>query len=269
MVKKLYKHETLAWFRVLSVIFGIVLAVSAMHRIIQIFENDTIYYSIISGSASFVYTLAVMTCLAAPVVFGVVRFYKNLFTGEGYLSFTLPVTPANHLWVKVVTAVVFSLLSALVCLVSVLIVTAGEVFTEICNAAEYLIRQIPQDIAGHLAGYCAEILVLLIVSFFASFLLNDACICIGQLFRKNRILGAVGVYFGYYVITQILSTIMGVMLVILEETGSLDAIYSFIEKHEMETVHIALCGSIAVTAVMALVYWLICHHIMRKKLNLE
>ena len=68
----------------------------------------------------------IMVALAFPFVYSVIRFYRNLFTGEGYLSFTLPVTPANHLWVKVVTAVSFSLLSVLVAALSGVIITAGE-----------------------------------------------------------------------------------------------------------------------------------------------
>ena len=269
MVKKLYKHELLAWLRVLTIIFGIVLGVSVMHRIIQLFENDSVYYSIVNGSVSFMYGIALLVCSVAPLVFGVVRFYKNLFTGEGYLSFTLPVRSADHLWVKLWTAVGFSILSVIVCAVSVLIVTAGDVFTEICKAGAYLLNRIPQNMVGHAVGYCLEFLVLLVVSTAGSFLLYDACICIGQLFRKNRILAAVGVYFGYNVISQILGTVLGVAMVILEASGAMDGVYAYAQTHAAEMVHIILCGSIAATGMCALVCWLICHHIIRKRLNLE
>lgn len=269
MVRKLYKHEILAWLRVLAILFGIVLAVSVMHRIIQLFENDSVYYSIINGSVSCMYGIALLVSSAAPVVFGVVRFYKNLFTGEGYLTFTLPVTPADHLRVKLWTAVGFSVVSGIVCLVSVLIVTAGDVFTEICKAVAYLLEMIPEKMVGHAVGYCLEGVVLLVASTAGSFLFYDACMCIGQLFRKNRILAAVGVYFGFSVVSQILSTVLGVALAILEASGALDGIYAYAETHVAETVHIFLGGSIAATTVLTLVCWLICHHIIRKKLNLE
>ena len=68
MVKKLYKHELLAWLRVLTIIFGIVLGVSVMHRIIQFFENDSMYYSIVNGSVSFMYMIALLVCSVAPLV---------------------------------------------------------------------------------------------------------------------------------------------------------------------------------------------------------
>lgn len=269
MVRKLYKHEILAWLRVLCIIFGIVLAVSVLHRVIQIFENDSLYYSIINGSASFMYGMALLVCIMAPVVFGVVRFYKNLFTGEGYLTFTLPVRAADHLWVKLWTAVGFSVVSGIVCVISVLIITAGDVFTEICKAVAYLLKMIPEKMTGHAVVYCLEMLALLVVSTAGSFLLYDTCICIGQLFRKNRILAAVGVYFGFSVVKQILSTLLGVVLAVLEASGSMDGIYTFIETHVAEAAHIFLCGSTVATAVFALLCWLVCHFIIRKKLNLE
>lgn len=269
MVRKLYKHEFKAWFRIMSIILGITLAVAGMLRIIQLFETNTVYYNIINGSAIFMYVIALLACLVSPVIFGIVRFYKNMFSGEGYLTLTLPVTPANHLGVKVTTAVVFSILSFVVCMVSVMIVTAGEVFTEICKAADYLVKMIPEDITGHLIGYCIEFFLLMLVALFSTYLLYYTCICIGQLFRKNRVLAAVGVYFGFYVLNQILSTILSVVMVVLEETGMLDAFYLLIGEHPRETVHLVFAGMIVLSGILSLVYYLICHGIIRKRLNLE
>ena len=42
MVKKLFKHEFLAWLRVLPIIYGITLIVAGMHRLLQVFENDSV-----------------------------------------------------------------------------------------------------------------------------------------------------------------------------------------------------------------------------------
>lgn len=269
MVKKLYKHECIAWLRVMTVIWIATLAVAGVHRIIQLFESDTVYYGIVSGSAIFVYAVAVLACMAAPTVFGITRFYRNFFTGEGYLTFTLPVTQRAHLWVKASTAVCFSVVSALVCLMSVMLITAGEMFCEILKAADYLLREIPQELSGHIALYALEYLVLLLVALFASHLLYDTCICIGQLFRKNRILAAVGVYFGLYLISQIFGTVFSVVLVILGEAGVLDQLTSLAAQHPVASVHIALCTAIVLSGLSALVYWLICHGILRRRLNLE
>jgi hypothetical protein len=269
MVKKLYKHEFLAWLRVMPILYGLMLAMAAINRCIQLFENDSVYYDIIFGSSVTIYVIALAAGIAAPMLFGVVRFYRNLFTGEGYLSFTLPVTPANHLWVKVVTAVSFSLLSVLVAALSGVIITAGEVFHEICKAIAYLLKEIPQALAGHLALYCLEMTVLMILSAFSAYFLYYMCICVGQMSRKNRILAAVGVYFGVYLLTQILGTGLSIVLVVLEAAGVLDHLLMLLEEYPKEAIHISLCAGILTSTVISAVCYLVCHRIIRKKLNLE
>lgn len=269
MVKKLYKHEFLAWLRVVPIIFGITLLTAAFHRVLQIFETNSVYYNIVNGSAIILFAVSLLVCLAAPIVFGVVRFYKNLFTGEGYLTFTLPVSTTTHLNVKVITTVVFSIASFVVCLLSALIITAGDVFTELWKAFVYIWKLIPKEDAGHLIGYAAEFCVLMIVAMFASVLLYNSCLCIGQLAKKNRILLAVGVYFGYYMLTQFFSTIFIIIFTVLETTDALAPIYSWVVAHPWASGHIGLCGMIVLDAVLGFILWLVCRFILRKKLNLE
>lgn len=269
MVRKLYKHEFLAWLRVMSVIWIITLAMAGVHRLLQLFETDTIYYGIVSGSALFVYFVAVMACVASPEIFGIVRFYRNFFTGEGYLTFTLPVTQRAHLWVKLSTAVIFSAASVLVCLLSVMVITAGEVFSEILKAAAFLFQEFSGEELLHVIGWLLELTVLLLVANFSTHLLYGTCICIGQLFRKNRILAAVGVYFGFYLIGQAVNTVLSVAIVILGETGILDSLVIFLENQAEAAIHLFFGVSILLSALLALVYWLISHSILRKRLNLE
>ena len=269
MVKKLFKHEFLAWLRVLPVIYAITLGMAAMHRILQFFENDSDYYAMLNGSALSIYIIALTACLVTPLIFAVVRFYRHLFTGEGYLTMTLPVTAGNHLWVKCLTAVAFFAISALVGLLSGMIITAGEVFAEICKAAAYLLKQIPGDAAAHLAGYIAELLVLTLVALFSSCFFYYTCICLGQRFRRHRVLAAVGVYFGFHVASQFLATFLGVFLMAMELTLQLEKLEKFFDAHPEASVHIFLGGQILLSTLVAGVYFLICHHTIRKKLNLE
>lgn len=269
MVKKLYKHEFLAWLRVVPIIFAITLLTAGFHRILQIFETNTTYYEIVHVSAIVLFVVALLVCLASPIVFGIVRFYKNLFTGEGYLTFTLPVKPVTHLWVKVSTTMVFSIASLLVCIAAACIITAGDVFRELWKAGVYLWNQIEDSYIGHITGYIAEGVLLVLVAVFATILLYNACLCIGQLAKKNRILLSVGAYFGYYIITQVLGTVFIIVFTVLESARALDPIYEYVGAHPLTSVHIILWLCVVFCALLALVYWLICQWILRKKLNLE
>lgn len=269
MVKKLFKHEYLAWLRVLPIIYGITLVVASMLRLVMLFESDSLYYDLVFGSAVFMLIVALIVTVGASTVFAIQRFYKNLFTGEGYLTHTLPVTPANHLWVKGLTAVSFDVMSVIVCLLAAVIVTAGDALTVFWQNTVNTLRNIPSELAGHFAGWAAEYLLLFLAALLYSRFFFYLCICIGQLFRKNRILASIGVYFGFYVLSQILSTVMLVAVAILRETGVLSELGMLFIEHPLASIHVALCGSAVLTVLAALVYYWICLHILRKRLNLE
>ena len=269
MVKKLYKHEFLAWLRVLPIFFGITLLTAGFHRILQLFESDSIYYNIINISALVLFFVSVMVSIAAPIVFGIIRFYKNLFTGEGYLTFTLPVKTTTHIWVKSLTTLTFCVGSAIVCFAAFCLITAGDVLAELWNAGIFLLEKIPAKYAGHIAGYVAEGCVLLLIAMFATIMLYNSCLCIGQLAKKNRILLSVGAYFGYYLLTQVVGTVFVITFTILETTNALVPIYRYINEHPLASIHQGLSVGILWYSLLSLVFFLVCRFILRKKLNLE
>lgn len=269
MVKKLYKHEFLAWLRVMPMIFGITLLTAAFHRILQFFETDSTYYNIVNGSAIFLFVVALLVCLAAPVVFGIIRFYKNLFTGEGYLTFTLPVKNTTHLLVKSTTTLVFCVAAVFVCIGACCLITAGDVLTELWKAGVYLIHWFPDKYIGHFSGYMAEGCLLLLVATFSTILLYNFCLCVGQQAKKNRIMRSVGTYFGYYILSQILGTILLIVITVMDANGALVAYYRFFEAHPLATIHIFMGIAIVWFALLGLVFWLISRYILRRKLNLE
>ncbi len=269
MVKKLFKHEILAWLRVWTPMQIILLAVAAFGRVWQFFENDSMAYDIIFGSAVGLYVVAIIASIGLVTVFGVVRFYKNLFSREGYLSFTLPVTPAQHIWVKMLTAGLFSLLSLVVIFLSFGVFTAGEFFVEIVKALSYIMKQAIPLLGAHLIFYIIEFVLLMAVAVLGGSLLYYTCIALGQTFKKNRVIGAIGVYFIYYIINQVIGTVLSVIIMLLAQTDFFLAIGRFIEENPFETVHIVLCGSLVLSSLLAALYFVITHAVMRKKLNLE
>jgi len=273
MVKKLFKHEFKAWLRVLPLFWLAMLGVAVAGRVVQFFETETVYYYLVFGSAMLAFAGAAFVLLGAPTVFDVYRFYRNLFTGEGYLSFTLPVSPTQHLLVKLLTAACFQLMTLAVVLLSSLVLIAGDVLIEVLKAAAYLwkelIPQIPEDVIPHLIGYVVEYGALILVSVLGSSLMYYSCICIGQLARKNRVLLAVGVFFGYQIITQILSTGVSLLFMVLSASGVMEKLVELMDQHPFATYHVILGGTLLLAALFAVLYWIICHRIMSKRLNLE
>ena len=200
---------------------------------------------------------------------GITRFYKNLFTGEGYLTFTLPATPHQHIVVKVITAVCVELISLVMILISVCIVTAGEMLKEIIIALRYLVGELYQVVGNHMVTVGLEFMLLTLIACFTSIMLYYTFISIGQLFKKNRILAAVGAYFVYYILTQIVSTVISIVFSILAANGVLDQVGLWVIDHVSAAVHIGMWSAIVLSAIFALVEYFVIKWVITKKLNLE
>ena len=273
MVKKLFKHEFLAHLRIMGVVYVILLTIAGAGRLIQCFEQDNIPYKIVSSASILTYGVSVMGAFAFTFVLAIVRFYKNLFTAEGYLSFTLPVTPAQHIFVKSVTALTMELITFFAVLLSGCIITAGEVLAEIWKAAAYLLDKLHAAIGFQDLWIGMECILLLVLWLLADFMLYYLFIAIGQLFKKHRILAAVGAYFAYYILTQILSTVGIVIFSVFATSSSFDIfmawLWEFIGEHPYVFVHSWLWLAMLIPAALSLVSFFVIKKIITKKLNLE
>lgn len=269
MVKKLAKYEIYAYSRTMLPMFIILLGVGLLTRFVQLFENNTTAYSIVNGSSIVALVVSVIVCLVMTVFVAISRYYKNLFSREGYLSFTLPVTPSQHIFTKCSIAVLFFIIGAVLSGLAIVIATEKEVLTEIFKAAAYIIKKVTAVVpAKHYVFYIIEAFVLVITSLACELLLFYACMTIGQLARKNRILLSFGVYFIYYFITQILGTIFIIVFAVFSER-IVEVVGKFVAKHSFASIHLGLIGAILLTVILGTVYYIIIHYIMSKKLNLE
>lgn len=269
MVKKLFKHEFLAYARVMTVVYTILLVVATAGRIIQIFENDSIAYDIVSIISYITYGVSIFAVLGFCFVFAITRFYKNMFTFEGYLSFTLPVTSAQHIWVKSITALSFGCMTLIAVLVSGCIITAGEVLVEIFKALGYIWEKIFEVAKYHTVLVVVEVVVLFLVVTFTSYLLCYMFISIGQLFKKNRILAAVGAYFVYYIITQIISSVFLIVVSEFVPSSAFVKLSEFIELHPYVSIHTGIWGMSLLSGLFAAICFFVVKAITTKKLNLE
>lgn len=273
MVKKLMKHEFLAYIRVMGVVYLVLLGVAALSRFVQFFEAETVPYNIVRGASFVVYAICLLGTLASNTVMAVVRFYKNLFTAEGYLTLTLPVTPAQHLWVKVLTAMYMQVATMLVIYLSGCVITAGEMLVEIGKAGAYIWAEIYELVGFHSVLFSGEFAILLLGQFATTVMLYYLCIAIGQLCRKNRVLSAVGVYFGFYILAQILATVCMVAFSVFAMTDAFNEFMMelglWVTEHPYTAVHSFMGIVFAMQAVFFLVEFLAVKGIIAKKLNLE
>ena len=270
MVKKLFKYEFFSYARTLLPINLILIGISIMGRLIQFLENDGIPYRILFNSTQLAVGIAITASLLLTFVIAIVRFYRNLFGAEGYLSFTLPVTPAQHIWVKLATASLFLVITVFSILLSLAIMTAGEYLVEIFKAIGYLLKQFFDYLKADTVFYLLEFLLALAVSVAYSYLLFYTCIAIGQRSKKNRILMAGLAYFVFYMIGQAIATVLIIILAILD--SSTELLYHtlcWIVKNPIPSVHIVFIASIVIYAALSVACFCFTHYTVKHKLNLE
>lgn len=145
----------------------------------------------------------------------------------------------------------------------------GDAFTEIMKAASYLSGLAFKEIGVHYIFYVIEIILIAIVSCAAQYLLFYACISVGQIARKTRILAAFGVYFGYYFAMQMLGTIF--IIIVTLNDSFFERIYNYIVGNYSNYTfyHIILCCVLVVDILLSCLYYFVSHHMIKKKLNLE
>ncbi len=191
------------------------------------------------------------------------RFYKNKFTDEGYLTFTLPVSNHEIFLSSWLNMLIWSAISGAVVLLCVGIIVLFGTAEQGLVSSEFLeeVQQIPfgKIFAEEFgSGYMALALASQIVSFLAGPAILMSCITIGAVAaKKHKILMAAGIY---YIYTMAMS--MGRSVV----EG-----YSMIEALRSESntaMYISVAGELVLTLAAAAVGYFLSTHLMKNKLNL-
>ncbi len=271
MVKKLFKHEFIYYFRTFALFLPIVLVIGVMARVFRLFENsDSALVDIAIFSSASMLVVACFSLIMLSVVVAVVRFYKNMYSAEGYLTFTLPVNNAQHIFVKLLTAICCQAICLLTVIIATTIALSGEPLSDLAQILSIGFAEFYEELGmANFIAFIFDIIVITLLSVVGNMLLYYACITVGQTAKKNRILMAVGAYFIYYIATQIISTVIVMVITVFGMTGAFDGIVNWLDNHITVAMHLALGTSIVIYAAMAVAFWYVTQWIMTKKLNLE
>ena len=129
MLGKLLKYDIKALWKmmlplILSALGVSVVGTIALRIMVEMSRSSVRMENPFSGlfiaSLGMIVFVAVMGLIAFGVistVFILYRYYKNLFTDEGYLTFTLPVTPHEILLSKTINGIIWSVVTTVVTVV--------------------------------------------------------------------------------------------------------------------------------------------------------
>ena len=274
MLGKLMKYDFRCMIRKFGPLWAGLVAMAAINgfTVGHVLENsrfDGVLAFLFGGLPIVVlFALWVATCVMM-IVFVCERFYKGLLGDEGYLMFTLPVTPAEHIASKLIVALVMELLTGLAALAGMLafvMVYDGAGFLEgLREFGAFLARlDIPQGVPGLIA--------LLFLLAFASTVCTDLqiyqAISLGHLAKKNRVAMSVIAFVGINLALSMVISVIGRLF------GSIDVNFTletFDEPMEMLVSYgtKALWTLIAWSVLKSVGFFFGTDLILSKKLNLE
>ena len=163
----------------------------------------------------------VLVMLGAMVVHFIItlqRFWKNLMGDEGYLMFTLPVSTGELLWSKAICAFVWGVVTALMVLLSVLVLAwhpqlVQAVKQELSTIAPEEWQLILQMLHSVLPPVMWPILVAeAVISGVGGLFLLYSAMAIGHTVKNHKVLASVG---AYGVISMVLGTAASLLMNLL------------------------------------------------------
>ena len=267
MLKKLYKHEFYSLFRNLWPIYIALLGLAGISRISYLFSaKNNVFLGIFQGSSTTLYCLSIFALFITSLIIVITRFYKNLLSHEGYLTFTLPVTATQHITCKLVCGVTVMLMNLIAVFLSLLILALQPgIFEVILQGIKEAWQAIIQSTStANVVLIIAEFIIFGIVAMTTSLLMFYVSLAIGQQF-KNRIAAAVVAYICIYYSLQMINTII-LMPIMIANADFMDNIFI---NYGVSALQIVFGAVILYQLILGIVYFIVTRTFLTKKLNLE
>lgn len=216
MLRKLIKYDFKALSHYLIVIHAMLLITAVLGRLLFVgrLMSDPGRLSNAGAIATIIgiiiYVILFMTAVFGTMLMIAICFYKNLYSDEGYLTHTLPVTRGQLLISKTVSGSVWMLLDMMMVILSLFIlVLTRPVLDSFSSSWDELLSAMGFPASTGYGKILLAFAVLFIVSAVGNVVLIYVSITIGQLFSNHRVLGAVVVYFVINTIVSIICSIAG------------------------------------------------------------
>lgn len=293
MLGKLMKYDMRYMAHILPWIYLGGLGASALISTLIILAGSADY--LLAGTVlfGFLFVIAVEAVAVCSAVFMMVRIYKNLFSDEGYLTFTLPVKNQAVVSSKILTGAIWTLISYAAIFIMLLLpylalvyripgLVPGDIlefFRTVFSALDDSIRAYPVK--------TVVIIVLFILNgvamLFYSVSLYTLCAAATHRTKKARGFASVamflGISFGVSIVRGIVASIVNTALF---ESAAMDqnpvtntsivpffGIFDAVVGTQMNANIANLSVSLAFSLAVIIVSWCVSVHIVNKDLNLQ
>lgn len=146
MLSRLMKYEMRSQSRLLLPLHALLLLASILGRFFitgKVYERvPTVVFIILIT----LYLFSLVGISTGTQLFISVRFYQSLFSDEGYLAFTLPVTPGQHLLARTLVGGLWALIDTVIIFASfIILVMVPEVSAHWPELSESLTKELGMD----------------------------------------------------------------------------------------------------------------------------
>lgn len=224
MLKKLTTYEIKATSRFFLPLFAVFAGTSVILKIyFSLLPTNS--QNVLAGLIGIIFVCCY--ALLAIGLFGMCyficfyRFYKNIYSDEGYLTLTLPVTVDSHIVSKLITSILWILSSILLIIASVFLFFAGtHMFSEFMHEFSSIMHFIYTTYieSGGTTLLTVSGIISVMIQIVGVPLFIYMCITIGGLFPNHKLSASIaaffiiqlGLSFFYTVFTYLLMTIFNV-----------------------------------------------------------
>ena len=277
MLSRLIHHEWKETWRIPVISFIVILFLTLVCFIcFRQMEPPADENSINAGAFVFMmlYCL-IISCISMVVtIYIAIRFYRNLYTDEGYLMHTLPVTPRQLILAKLLVAALWVFVLSMLALWAICCILLfglpAMALVDMPVVISSLMEYFPQIFGMGPVAFLLFYVVLSLVSAFSSVLIAYAAVSLGQLFTKHKVMASVLCYIGFTMLIQTISTLLMTpsltRLVLSQDmVNTASGIPAYFGAYMREILLISMAGS----AICAVISYILTEYIMRRQLNLD
>lgn len=287
MLGKLFKHEWKGTCKVGCLMLILIVGVTFFGWLAfqtpmwQALSNDSYYSGISTLDILSIVTLMLYVFMLIGTTYGMiiylgVHFYKTMYTDEGYLTHTLPVTKHKLLVSKILVSGIWYLIVTIGVMVSVFVLMASLVgamvpddsWTEVWNAVrdnwDDFLYMMKTELGFDLVRWTIVLIIATLIGPFCAVIILFGAISIGQLFTKHRVLMAIVSYVGITVLSMIISSVV-------QSVTSMNALTEMVNESVAlnSYVNATTLSGIIQNVVMAVILYIVSYLIIDKKLNME
>lgn len=243
---------------------------------ISVFANEKDLPDVLYVVATLLMIIVVLGLVAFAILSTILifsRFYKNFFTDEGYLTFTLPVKRSQLLNSKLIVSTTTTILTALVIIIDILVMVCvgfyKDIFTDdflnsfVNDFAKEFLRD---DYLGYYALWLIEAIVIVMLLVVFSILFMFSCITVASIIaKKAKVITAIGIY---YAANSVFSFI--IQMFWLFGINSIDSwLWNLSEQNTVKVVSLILFGLILFMSIFCGVLYSLQYWMLDRKLNLS